>query len=115
MPELVGAGILFLPRTFADATGYFGALIAWCVAGTDMFMLARVFQALTERKPDLDAVVYVGRYEARYRYKNNYSIRVVKYENHKSRVYAEKLWDVTSHRRLGRDGSGALTVLYLRS
>jgi len=56
--SMVGAGIFSLPRTFGDATGPFGALIAWCVAGTGMFMLARVFQALAERKPDLDAGVY---------------------------------------------------------
>jgi len=56
--SMVGAGIFSLPRTFGDATGPFGALIAWCIAGTGMFMLARVFQALAERKPDLDAGVY---------------------------------------------------------
>src|SRR5690348_2567547 len=56
--SMVGAGIFSLPRTFGDATGPFGALIAWCVAGTGMFMLARVFQALAERKPDMDAGVY---------------------------------------------------------
>jgi arginine:ornithine antiporter / lysine permease len=56
--SMVGAGIFSLPRTFGDATGPFGALIAWCVAATGMYMIARVFQALAERKPDLDAGVY---------------------------------------------------------
>lgn len=56
--SMVGAGIFSLPRTFGDATGPFGALVAWCVAGTGMFMLARVFQSLAERKPDMDAGVY---------------------------------------------------------
>jgi arginine:ornithine antiporter / lysine permease len=56
--SMVGAGIFSLPRTFGDATGPFGALIAWCVAGTGMYMLARVFQSLAQRKPDLDAGVY---------------------------------------------------------
>src|SRR5688572_15823188 len=55
---MVGAGIFSLPRTFAIATGPFGALIAWLIAGTGMYMLARVFQALAERKPDMDAGVY---------------------------------------------------------
>lgn len=55
---MVGAGIFSLPRTFASATGPMGAVIAWLVAGTGMYMLARVFQALAERKPDLDAGVY---------------------------------------------------------
>ncbi len=55
---MVGAGIFSLPRTFASATGPLGALIAWVIAGTGMYMLARVFQALAERKPDLDAGVF---------------------------------------------------------
>lgn len=56
--SMVGAGIFSLPRTFAGATGPFGAIIAWLIAGTGMYMLARVFQALAERKPNLDAGVY---------------------------------------------------------
>src|SRR5215468_8158303 len=55
---MVGAGIFSLPRTFAAATGPFGAIIAWLIAGTGMYMLARVFQYLAERKPDLDAGVF---------------------------------------------------------
>ncbi|WP_431274876.1 basic amino acid/polyamine antiporter [Variovorax ureilyticus] len=55
---MVGAGIFSLPRTFAGATGPLGAVIAWIVAGTGMYMLARVFQALAERKPELDAGVF---------------------------------------------------------
>ena len=39
-------------------TGPFGAIIAWVIAGGGMYMLARVFQSLAERKPDLDAGVY---------------------------------------------------------
>jgi len=55
---MVGAGIFSLPRTFATATGPVGAVLAWLIAGTGMYMLARVFQALAERKPDLDAGVF---------------------------------------------------------
>ena len=55
---MVGAGIFSLPRTFANATGPLGAVIAWLIAGTGMYMLARVFQALAERRPDIDAGVY---------------------------------------------------------
>ena len=55
---MVGAGIFSLPRTFANATGPMGAIIAWLIAGTGMYMLARVFQALAERKPDIDAGVF---------------------------------------------------------
>jgi amino acid transporter len=40
------------------ATGVYGALIAWTIAGVGMLMLAFVFQTLANRKPDLDAGVY---------------------------------------------------------
>ncbi|WP_278263571.1 basic amino acid/polyamine antiporter [Nocardia sp. AG03] len=56
--SMVGAGVFSLPRNFGQATGGFGALIAWGIAGTGMLMLALVFQALAIRKPDLDAGVY---------------------------------------------------------
>jgi arginine:ornithine antiporter / lysine permease len=56
--SMIGAGIFSLPRTFGAATGPFGAIIAWIIAGGGMYMLARVFQSLAERKPDLDAGIY---------------------------------------------------------
>jgi arginine:ornithine antiporter / lysine permease len=55
--SMVGAGIFNLPGRFASATGPFGALIAWAIAGGGMYMLARVFQALAEKRPDIDAGV----------------------------------------------------------
>jgi arginine:ornithine antiporter / lysine permease len=55
---MIGAGIFSLPRTFANATGPMGAVIAWLIAGSGMYMLARVFQSLAERKPDIDAGVF---------------------------------------------------------
>jgi len=56
--SMIGAGIFSLPRTFGGATGVFGAIIAWAIAGAGMYTLARVFQSLAERKPDLDAGVF---------------------------------------------------------
>jgi arginine:ornithine antiporter/lysine permease len=56
--SMVGSGIFSLPRTFGIATGPFGAIIAWCIAAGGMYTLARVFQMLAERKPDIDAGVY---------------------------------------------------------
>ena len=56
--SMVGAGIFNLPGRFATATGPFGAIIAWAIAGTGMYMLARVFQALAEKKPDIDSGVF---------------------------------------------------------
>jgi len=55
---MVGAGVFSLPRNFAMATGVYGALIAWTIAGLGMLMLGFVFQKLANRKPDLDAGVY---------------------------------------------------------
>ena len=56
--SMVGSGIFALPAAFARATGGFGALIAWLIAGTGMLMLAFVFQTLSRRRPDLDAGIY---------------------------------------------------------
>jgi arginine:ornithine antiporter / lysine permease len=56
--SMVGAGIFSLPATFGRATGPFGAIIAWIIAGFGMLMLAFVFQTLAQRKPDLDAGVF---------------------------------------------------------
>ncbi|WP_026067699.1 basic amino acid/polyamine antiporter [Pusillimonas noertemannii] len=56
--SMIGAGIFSLPRTFGGATGVVGAIIAWIIAGAGMYTLARVFQSLAERKPDLDAGVF---------------------------------------------------------
>jgi arginine:ornithine antiporter/lysine permease len=56
--SMVGAGVFSLPRNFAMATGVYGALIAWAIAGTGMLMLAFVFQKLALRKPGLDAGIY---------------------------------------------------------
>jgi arginine:ornithine antiporter/lysine permease len=56
--SMVGAGIFNLPGRFANATGPFGAIIAWLIAGCGMYMLARVFQALAEKRPDIDSGVF---------------------------------------------------------
>jgi arginine:ornithine antiporter/lysine permease len=56
--SMVGAGVFSLPRNFGQATGVYGALVAWAIAGTGMLMLAFVFQMLAVRKPELNAGVY---------------------------------------------------------
>jgi len=56
--SMVGSGIFALPSSFGRATGGLGALIAWCIAGAGMLMLAFVFQTLSRRKPDLDSGIY---------------------------------------------------------
>lgn len=56
--SMVGAGIFSLPARFGAATGPFGALVAWAIAGTGMLTLALVFQLLAQRRPDLDAGIF---------------------------------------------------------
>jgi arginine:ornithine antiporter / lysine permease len=56
--SMIGSGIFALPASFGHATGVLGTLIAWIIAGTGMLMLAFVFQALSRRRPDLDAGIY---------------------------------------------------------
>ncbi|MCW1957243.1 MAG: amino acid permease, partial [Mycobacterium sp.] len=56
--SIVGSGVFVLPRRFGTETGVLGALIAWTIAGTGMFMLALVFKSLAVRKPDLNAGIF---------------------------------------------------------
>lgn len=56
--SMIGAGVFSLPARFGRATGVFGAIVAWTVAGLGMLMLAYVFQNLAVRKPKLDAGVF---------------------------------------------------------
>lgn len=56
--SMIGSGIFTLPAKFGQATGVFGALVAWTIAGFGMLMLAFVFQTLSRRKPELDAGVF---------------------------------------------------------
>ncbi|MGI6856036.1 basic amino acid/polyamine antiporter [Mesorhizobium sp. 1B3] len=56
--SMVGAGIFSLPQAFGRATGPFGAIFAWAIAGVGMLMLAFIFQTLSRRKPELDAGIY---------------------------------------------------------
>lgn len=57
--SMVGGGIFTLPSSFGGATGVFGSIIAWTIAGLGMLMLAFVFQSLAVRKPDLDSGIYI--------------------------------------------------------
>lgn len=56
--SMIGSGIFALPAKFGQATGVFGAFIAWSIAGTGMLMLAFVFQTLSRRRPDLEAGIF---------------------------------------------------------
>lgn len=56
--SMVGAGIFNLPGRFASATGPLGAIVSWAIAGTGMYTLARVFQILAQKRPDIDSGVF---------------------------------------------------------
>ncbi|VVD65358.1 arginine-ornithine antiporter [Pandoraea iniqua] len=56
--SMVGAGIYSLPRNFALATGPAGAIVSWCIAGSGMYLLARIIQYLAEIRPDLDSGIF---------------------------------------------------------
>lgn len=56
--SMVGAGIFSIPARFGAATGPFGAIISWMIAGGGMLMLAFVFQSLAVRKPEIDTGIY---------------------------------------------------------
>ncbi len=56
--SMVGAGVFSLPARFGVATGVYGAIAAWIVAGTGMLMLAFVFQNLAVLKPNLNAGIF---------------------------------------------------------
>lgn len=56
--SMVGAGIFSLPQNVARSAGPAAALIGWAVSGAGMLMLAFVFQALANRRPDLDTGIY---------------------------------------------------------
>lgn len=56
--SVIGSGIFGLPQNMASAAGAGAILIGWLVTGLGMLMLARVYQMLAVRKPELDNGVY---------------------------------------------------------
>ena len=56
--SIVGSGIFGLPQNMAAGAGAGAILIGWTITGVGMLMLARVFQVLATRRPDLDNGVY---------------------------------------------------------
>jgi arginine:ornithine antiporter/lysine permease len=58
MGSMLGAGILSLPQNMAATSGAGAVVIAWIITILGMFMLALVFQNLTNRKPDVEGGVY---------------------------------------------------------
>ena len=56
--SILGSGIFGLPQNMAVGAGAGAIVIGWTISGIGMLMLARVYQMLSLRKPDLDNGVY---------------------------------------------------------
>lgn len=56
--SVLGSGIFGLPQNMAVGAGAGAILIGWSISGAGMLMLARVYQMLSLRKPDLNNGVY---------------------------------------------------------
>jgi arginine:ornithine antiporter/lysine permease len=56
--SIVGSGIFGLPQNMAADAAAVTILIGWAISGFGMLMLARVYQMLASRKPELDNGVY---------------------------------------------------------
>ncbi|PHV09703.1 arginine-ornithine antiporter [Chitinimonas sp. BJB300] len=56
--SIIGSGIYGLPQNMASGAGAGAILIGWAISGVGMLMLARVYQILALRKPELDNGVY---------------------------------------------------------
>lgn len=56
--SMIGGGIFSLPQNVAKSAGPGAALIGWLITGVGMLMMAFVFQALANLKPELNNGVY---------------------------------------------------------
>jgi arginine:ornithine antiporter / lysine permease len=56
--SIIGSGVFGLPQNMAAGASAGAILIGWTITGVGMLMLARVYQMLALRKPELDNGVY---------------------------------------------------------
>jgi arginine:ornithine antiporter / lysine permease len=56
--SILGSGIFGLPQNMAAGAGAGAILIGWAITGVGMLMLARVYQMLSLRQPELNNGVY---------------------------------------------------------
>ena len=52
--SIVGSGIFGLPQNMASGAGAGAILLGWIITGLGMYTLARVYQMLSMRKPELN-------------------------------------------------------------
>ena len=56
--SIIGSGIFGLPQNMAVGPGAGAIVIGWIITGVGMLTLARTYQMLSMRRPDLDNGVY---------------------------------------------------------
>ena len=56
--SMIGGGVFNLPSDMSRAASPGAIIIGWIITGIGMLMLARVYQSLANRRPDLDAGPY---------------------------------------------------------
>ncbi|MGL4655473.1 MAG: basic amino acid/polyamine antiporter, partial [Sarcina sp.] len=56
--SMIGGGIFQLPSEMATAGGPLAAIIAWIITGVGMFFLGKVFQILSNERPELTGGIY---------------------------------------------------------
>ncbi|MGL5616366.1 MAG: basic amino acid/polyamine antiporter [Sarcina sp.] len=56
--SMVGSGIFQLPAEMANSCGPLSAIIAWIITGIGMFFIGKVFQILSNKRPDLYDGIY---------------------------------------------------------
>ena len=56
--SMIGSGVFNLPQNMAESSGALAIIIAWTITAIGMLCLAKVFQQLALRRPDINT----GRY-----------------------------------------------------
>ena len=56
--SMIGSGIFQLPSEMANACGPLATIIAWIITGVGMFFIGKVFQTLSDKRPDLYDGIY---------------------------------------------------------
>lgn len=56
--SMVGGGVFQLPSEMARAGRPFAVIIAWVITGVGMFFIGKVFQILSDKKPELSGGIY---------------------------------------------------------
>lgn len=56
--SMIGSGIFNLPQNMAESSGVLAIIVAWVITFAGMFCLAKVFQQLALRRPDINTGPY---------------------------------------------------------